>query len=508
MMPDQPAILIRADAGPRHGFGHVMRCLALAQAAADAGCRIAWATAECPEGARQRLATEGIDPVAIEALPGSPEDADATIAAARQAEAIGIVLDGYHFTAEYQDRLTAANARILYLDDNAILPRYPGSLLLNQNPYADHRQYPTVAEERLLLGPQYLLLRREFRQTRARHEDDVVPSDSRRIIVTFGGCDGAGWTDRALSALSTVTAHRLHITVVIGAGNARREPIAKAAAASPHHVDLVTNPPDMASLMRSADLVVSAAGTTVWELATLGVSAVILPVADNQRHIADTLDLLGVAQSLGWHEQATEADLAAAVGNLLDDDSRRQAMAAAGRQLADGLGAERVLRELRGDPGETVLRPAALADVTALWNLANQPEVRRNSFSPEPIPFAGHVRWFAARLASPASRIQVLVRNGRLLGQIRHDRRPDGSAAEIDIAVAPAGRGQGLGRRLITETARAACRELAVSVLHATVFADNFPSLELFRRCGFAMAGTETRDGREIVHLEWRPERP
>ncbi len=507
-MPDQPAILIRADAGPRHGFGHVMRCLALAQAAADAGCPVAWATAECPEGARGRLATEDIVPIAIEALPGSPDDAVATVAAARQAQASSIILDGYHFTPDYQDLLTSANARVLYLDDNGIFPRYPAQLILNQNLYAATKLYPEKADEDLLLGPPYLLLRREFRQTRARHEADAVPSDSRRIIVTFGGCDGAGWTDRALSALSTVTAYRLHITVVIGAGNARCEAIAKAAAASPHHVSLVANPPDMAALMRHADLVVSAAGTTVWELATLGMPAVILPVADNQLRIAETMAALGVAQSLGWHEQATEADLAAAVGSLLDDEPRRHAMAAAGRQLADGLGAERVLRELRDKPGATVLRPAALADVTALWNLANQPEVRRNSFSPEPIPFAGHARWFTGRLASPASRIQVLVRNGRLLGQIRHDRRPDGSAAEIDIAVAPAGRGQGLGRRLITETANAACRELAVSVLHATVFADNFPSLELFRRCGFAMAGTETCAGRKVVHFNWRPECP
>jgi UDP-2,4-diacetamido-2,4,6-trideoxy-beta-L-altropyranose hydrolase len=508
MMPDQPAILIRADAGPRHGFGHVMRCLALAQAAADAGCSVAWAIAECPEGARARLATEGIVPIAIEALPGSPEDAVATVAAARHAQASSIILDGYHFTPDYQDLLTSANARVLYLDDNGIFPRYPAQLILNQNPYAATKLYPGKADEDLLLGPPYLLLRREFRQTHARHEDDVVPSDSRRIIVTFGGCDGAGWTDRAISALSTVTAHRLHITVVIGAGNARREAIAKAAAASPHHVSLVANPPDMATLMRHADLVVSAAGTTVWELATLGMPAVILPVADNQLRIAETMDALGVVQSLGWHEQATEADLAAAVGALLDDEPRRKAMATAGRHLVDGQGADRVIRALRGDPGNVELRPATLADVTALWNLANQPDVRRNCFSPEPIPLVGHIRWFAARLASPDTCLNVIVRNGRLLGQIRHDRRPDGQTADIGIAVAPAGRGQGLGRRLIMETATLACRELAVSVLHAIVYADNFPSLELFRRCGFAMVGTESRDGRDVVHFNWRPECP
>jgi RimJ/RimL family protein N-acetyltransferase len=97
------------------------------------------------------------------------------------------------------------------------------------------------------------------------------------------------------------------------------------------------------------------------------------------------------------------------------------------------------------------------------------------------------------------------VRNGRLLGQIRHDRQPDGGSAEIDIAVGTMGRGQGLGRRLLTETAAPVCRELAVSALHATVFVGNLSSMELFRRCGFSEVGTGIRDGREIVQFIWRP---
>ena len=505
MTSESHLLLIRADAGPRHGFGHVMRCLALTQAAMAAGCRIVWVSAECPVSARTRLSGEGLAPVILDATPGSPEDAIATAAVAERVGADWIVLDGYHFDLDYQDRLTASGRPVLYLDDNGIFPRYPANRVLNQNPYAAAAMYHGHQDESLLLGPPFLLLRREFCTPQARQRCRKEPTEPRRILVTFGGCDGSRWTGRTLAALSEIRDPILHVTVVIGSGNPCREAISAAAAASPHTVILMDNPPDMAVLMRNADLAVAAAGTTTWELAAMGVPALVFPVADNQRHIAETLHVLGVAQSLGWHETVKETEVADAVAALLADSPRRSAMATAGRSLVDGHGAERVVRELGGNVGKPELRPATLADLTALWNLANQPEVRQNSFSPDPIPFASHVRWFAARLANPASRIHVLERNGRLLGQIRHDRQADGDSAEIDIAVGNMGRGQGLGRRLLTETAALVCRELAVSALHATVFVGNLPSMELFRRCGFSETGTDIRDGREIVHFIWQP---
>jgi spore coat polysaccharide biosynthesis predicted glycosyltransferase SpsG len=163
-MTSEPCLLlIRADAGPQHGFGHVMRCLALTQAAMAAGCQIAWVTAECPPGAKARLSSEGVNPVILDAIPGSPEDADATAAIADDVGADWIVLDGYHFGPDYQDRLTASGRPVLYLDDNGIFPRYPANLVLNQNPYAAAAMYHGLQDESLLLGPPFLLLRREFR---------------------------------------------------------------------------------------------------------------------------------------------------------------------------------------------------------------------------------------------------------------------------------------------------------------------------------------------------------
>ena len=69
----------------------------------------------------------------------------------------------------------------------------------------------------------------------------------------------------------------------------------------------------MPQLMAWADLAVSAAGTTCWELAFMGLPMLLVVLADNQRPNATCLDELGVAGNLGWHGELSEDKVRAAV---------------------------------------------------------------------------------------------------------------------------------------------------------------------------------------------------
>ena len=52
---------------------------------------------------------------------------------------------------------------------------------------------------------------------------------------------------------------------------------------------LVVNAPNMAELMAWADVAISAAGSTAWELACMGLPAALIVVAENQTGIAAAL---------------------------------------------------------------------------------------------------------------------------------------------------------------------------------------------------------------------------
>ncbi len=127
------ALLIRADASPDIGTGHVMRCMALAQAWQDAGGRALFAATSITPAIKNRLSLEWCELVAVSATAGSLQDAQETIGIAKSCGAEWIVVDGYHFGQEYQRDLKSAGRKVLFLDDYGHAQTYSADFVLNQN---------------------------------------------------------------------------------------------------------------------------------------------------------------------------------------------------------------------------------------------------------------------------------------------------------------------------------------------------------------------------------------
>src|SRR5450755_2410139 len=112
-------ILFRADASSAIGSGHVMRCLALAKAWQHAGGGACFLTAESIGALDERFAQEDVRHERIAVQPGTPEDAEQTVAWARRLGASWIVVDGYRFRPDYIHPLKMSGVRVLALDDDA-----------------------------------------------------------------------------------------------------------------------------------------------------------------------------------------------------------------------------------------------------------------------------------------------------------------------------------------------------------------------------------------------------
>jgi UDP-2,4-diacetamido-2,4,6-trideoxy-beta-L-altropyranose hydrolase len=107
------SLLTRVDASLTMGTGHVMRCIALAQAWQDACGSATFVMAESTPGIQARLAQESCELLSISCAAGSEDDALEAIRLARGRQVEWIVVDGYQFGADYQRTLKAAGFKVL-----------------------------------------------------------------------------------------------------------------------------------------------------------------------------------------------------------------------------------------------------------------------------------------------------------------------------------------------------------------------------------------------------------
>jgi len=334
-------LLFRADATVTSGTGHVMRCLALAQAWHDGGGRAVFAMADATPAVEERLRSEGFEVTRLVVRVGSVADAEETAKLAHQHNASWAVVDGYGFGAEYQANLKSRGLKVLFIDDNGHAGHYSADLVLNQNVYAEEAPYRSRGlSTKLLLGPRFAMLRREFAAWREWRREN--PAIVRKVLVTMGGSDPDNITERVLHVI--LAKRELEVTVVVGGSNPHRRELRTLAGKHRGTVHLVENASNMPELIADADVAVAGAGTTSLEMCFLGLPAVLIVLADNQRAVAEELGRRGVAIHLA--EGATASVLAEHLASLLASPDRRKAMSEMGRKLVDGRGAERVAAKL------------------------------------------------------------------------------------------------------------------------------------------------------------------
>jgi UDP-2,4-diacetamido-2,4,6-trideoxy-beta-L-altropyranose hydrolase len=139
----------------------------------------------------------------------------------------------------------------------------------------------------------------------------------------------------------------LEILLLVGPANPHRAALERAAGMCPHPVRVASGVTDMAERLAWADLAVSAAGSTVLELARVGTPQLLIVLADNQAPGDAAMARDGLAVSLGRHESIDAGTVAAAVEALADDAERRQELSRRSREMVDGRGTERVLAAMR-----------------------------------------------------------------------------------------------------------------------------------------------------------------
>jgi len=340
-------LIIRADATPEIGTGHVMRCLALAQAWLDKGGKVVFISHCESDALRQRLIAEGIDLISVDKSHPDPADWNFTSGILDQLKTLGterdpwLVVDGYHFDAEYQKSIKAAGYKLLWIDDYGHADHYYADLVLNQNISADPFLYNNREPyTQLLMGISYVLLRREFKRWQGWQRE--IPPIAQKVLVTLGGADPENVTLKVIQALKRVEVPGLEARIIVGPANPHRE-VLEVEVAGAEHLQLANNAANMPELISWADLAVCAGGSTFYELAFMQLPSFVIVIAENQKLNVAYLQKQHLCRNISYWPALDLTEISKAMKRLIFNEKIRKEMSEKLRRTVDGLGDRRII---------------------------------------------------------------------------------------------------------------------------------------------------------------------
>lgn len=493
-------VVFRVDASDRMGTGHLVRCFTLAESLRNRGAATLFVCRAHSGNLIEMLQRQAMPVISLSVSAQmsitrsedyaawlgvtQAEDAAQTIEALQGDHVDLLIVDHYSLDIEWEQKLRPHVDKIMVIDD-LVNRRHDCDLLLNQN-YSDEGEdrYKGLVPEtcRLLLGPQYALLRPEYAIYRRalRPRSGLV----RRVLIFLGGPDPYNTTGLALEALSAPEYRDLEVDVVIGGTNPHRVSIEKQVSLRPC-TKLYGPRPHLADLMAQADLAIGAGGSTTWERMCFGLPSLVISLSENQRPACKALAKAQLIYYLGEFSEVQVSDLDQALKGCMENREGQLACSVRSRILVDGLGTLRITELLFPTQVEKLrLKPASLEDINFYFNWANDQEVRRQAIHSEKISWARHQEWFGDKLADSQSHLFVLMAGLLPVGQIRFDREGDGNEAFIDYSLDELVRGRGWATHLV-EMGAVYLQQSEPIILAAHVKTGNHASRAVFKRLGF-----------------------
>lgn len=332
-------IIFRADASLILGHGHVMRCLALADAFRSLGENSLFIFSKEGNALAQEVVKRGYQYFTLTKNynlnldEGEIMDARETLTAMPGSTRL-VVADHYHLQTHWERIIKNAALPLLVIDD--LFRHHMSDFLLDQNIITakNNDSYKVPKTTSCFFGPTYALLSSSFQDLRNQVN---IREYIETVLIFFGGSDQDNETEKAL--LGTLSTNKdFHIDVVVGSSNPHKARLLEIC--HDRNITLHVQTPHMAKLMLDADLAIGAGGSASWERCCMGLPSIVSIQADNQTPIATVLHQLGAAYNLGMTTNLTSADYKEALLSITPQTLRKMSNAAL--SITDGKGAIRV----------------------------------------------------------------------------------------------------------------------------------------------------------------------
>ena len=335
-------VLIRADGNERIGSGHIMRTKSIAAQLKGLGAKVLYALAD-ERG--KRLINNEFQSVVLSSNYECLDDEINTLSSVVKEQEIKLILlDSYFVTPKYFKELKKL-AKVAYIDDLDAFA-YECEALINYGAFFDKNEYKARQNlaKKYFLGSEFAPLRAEFGSTQKSSKN----TQKKQVLLTTGNTDLLGIMPRLLEAfLSDESLKNLEFLAISGAFNEHENKLL-ALSAKHKNIKVLKNPENMAQIMAEADFVLSAGGSTLYELASLAKAVICFSIAANQNNIKSWAEA-GAMLYAGDAKADSHSVVARSVNllkSLLNDENLAKTLGQKAHFFVDGKGAIRLAKEL------------------------------------------------------------------------------------------------------------------------------------------------------------------
>lgn len=384
-----------------------------------------------------------------------------------------IIIDSYLADLDFYTKLSEKVPLVVYIDDNNRL-NYPKGIVVNGTLNTSEIGYVKRENISYLLGNEFIPLRKEFWNIPKLKINDSVEN----FLITMGGNDLRNLTPKILDLLNNNFPRVSKKVIITDSFNN----ISEIENLQNDNIELFYSlkSNEIINIMSNVDLAISSSGQTLYELACIGVPTVSIGIIDNQKNnILNWIDQGFIEYAGCWNDEKLMNNILEKI-NILQDKDIRFDKKLLGIQAVSGKGSLNIVKNILNEfyKNHSIFRKVNKEDCFKIFEIANDEDVRKNSFNSEKIPLDNHKIWFNKILNDDSVDFYVLEYMGNLIGQLRLDF--DADFPVISISLNKKYRGLGLSKVLLSKGL-----ELVEGKVIAYVKKDNLRSISLFKSLGF-----------------------
>ncbi|MBU5436662.1 hypothetical protein KQI42_01505 [Tissierella sp. MSJ-40] len=276
-------VVIRTLGGKGIGYGHFYRCLSLAKAIKrlEKDVNITFII--------NHELISLISNTEFKFIMSNNLDKDHTII-----EKLNIslfIFDSYLGENDYLRKMKEKSKLMLIDDNNDIYDSSIPDIIYNGNIHAGKLRYPDIKGQLKLLGPKYLIMKEEYWD---KHNEGTLNKNG--ILITTGGTDEYKIVLKIIDAIKDLS---IKTRIIIGPGY-KDNYIKEIENVKTENIELIYKPLSLKEYILSSKIVVTAGGSTVYEILSQKSIPIIFSIANNQDFICKELSDIGI-EYLGKH---------------------------------------------------------------------------------------------------------------------------------------------------------------------------------------------------------------